>query len=332
MNAMPDPLFDVFEVLKDALKDPETSWSIGTFGALAEFFHDGDQPAHISESPDHLSAETPKGRLSIAQNDQMRLLAYEGLSTLPTAWTQGVLVLLPTEEARLAHRTGIAEVEGHHSQRTTSDPSQVLFDLGLGVPHLDACIRTDDPQLISNLRTHLGRNLFSKDVPLEARIKAVNPDRVFQTKIASIEVYQDIPDPLEETPLGPHTHLSERLLSHKRTHAATIPVEDGWVPVLAFYPPHPVRDLAGGLAKFDLEKFNKFQKLLQSCGASAALNTKADFYQAMATELAPQDHPPLSTKQQRTAIRIAIRQYGHQFGETSLLKLWRAAYEPARQP
>ncbi len=54
----------------------------------------------------------------------MHLISYEGLSKLEGAWTQGVLVFMPTTEAQMINRSGISELE-------TSDTSSHIFDLGL---------------------------------------------------------------------------------------------------------------------------------------------------------------------------------------------------------
>ena len=37
-----------FELIADQLADPEAQWSLGTFGAIAEFMRDADEPAEIA--------------------------------------------------------------------------------------------------------------------------------------------------------------------------------------------------------------------------------------------------------------------------------------------
>ncbi len=322
----------IFDILKSALEDRDTSWSVGTFGALAEFFHDPVTPSEIRVSATRLVAATAQGAIAIDRSEDMRLLPYEGLSSVPTAWTQGVLVCLPKAKSTCHNRFGIAEVGTDENPLNGSPPGDVLFDLGLGINHLDAHIRTNDPALIAVLRSHLNSSLFDTDVALLAAIKAANPSRVFATKIARIEVYQEIPDDHEVTPLGPHTHLSERLLKRRKTQAATLPVPDDWVPLLAFYPSHPVRDKAGGLRTFDRHAFDHFQSLLAAHGPNDLNQVKQTFRQAMANISEPADKPSPTTKFQRTALRIAIRQYVHEHGSSDLLSRWRAVYEPAERP
>lgn len=318
----------VFAILIKALRDLETSWSIGTFGAIAEFFHSPQFPTHIKESPTHLSAKTELGHLQIELHDELRIVPYEGLSKIGTAWTQGVLICLPETLAALNRRSGIHEIEPEHSTCKTRTHRPVTFDLGLDVAHLEACIRTGDPELISVLRSHPGISLFSENPPLSARIKSANPVRSFRTKVARIDIYQAVPEENEETPLGPHTHISERLLSRKQIQAATIPLAQGLIPVLAYYPPNPVRDLNGELTEFDYDRYIQFQSLLREHGSPEFRDAKLMFARAMTSKSNPEDCPLPQSKHQRTAVRIAIRQYRHVHGDSKLLASWRKAYEP----
>jgi len=329
MNTTQNQTNSVFETLGKAAKNTDTSWSIGTFGAIAEFFHCPQVPTRFLQETNHLSAENELGKLSIEHHSDLRLVPYEGLSTLSSAWTQGVLICLPQSAATLNQRHGIQEIEPDSIAREATDRNQALFDLGLGVAHLDACIRSDDRKLISVLRSHQGKSLFSTDPPLAALIRAANPTRSFRTKIACIDVYQAIPDDNDETPLGPHTHVSERLLAHNRTQAATIPVPEGWIPVLAFYPPNPVRDARGELAAFDFDTYNRFQSLLLAHGSPEYGGAKRAFTRAMESKTGPERYRSSQSKSQRTAIRIAIRQYLHLHGDSELLTQWRQVFEPA---
>ena len=72
-----------------------------------------------------------------------------------------------------------------------------------------------------------------------------NPHRVFISRIGRIEVYQPIPPPSGKSPDGPHTHVLPKLLKSGRTHAATEPIPEGWIPCAHLYPQHPARDAGG---------------------------------------------------------------------------------------
>ena len=313
---------DLSNVLEKFLRDPATSWSVGTFGAMAEFFHDAQ--TEINSTSYTLSAHNSLGAIQIDTNEALRLIPYEGLSKLEGAWTQGVLVCMPVELATMENRTGLYEL---NSKNTNAQ----IFDLGLGIEHLDVCIHTNNLNLISVLRAHIGSNVFEPKLHLVEVIQAVSPTRVFRSKAASIHVYSAIPAAGDETPLGPHTHLSEKLLSHNQTQAATVPVPDNWVPVLAFFPPNPIRDGTGTVREFDMQAFVQFQDLLVRFGPEPLSQIKSTFIQAMETNTGPDDYLAPESKAERTALRVAIRQRHHSHGSTVLLDEWKAAYEATWQ-
>ena len=72
---------DDFAFLADHMADPETGWSLGTFGAIAEFTRDPDEPVALSRSDTCLAAVTARGGIRIeAQEDAqqgLRLFASE---------------------------------------------------------------------------------------------------------------------------------------------------------------------------------------------------------------------------------------------------------------
>ncbi len=309
---------DLSNVLEKFLRDSATSWSVGTFGAMAEFFHDAQ--TKVNSTSDILSAHNSLGTIQIDTNKALRLIPYEGLSKLEGAWTQGVLVCMPIELATMENRTGLYEL-------SSKNTSAQIFDLGLGVEHLDVCIQTDNSNLISVLRSHIGSNIFEPKLRLVEAIQAVSPTRIFRSKAASIHVYSAIPATGDETPLGPHTHLSEKLLSHNQTQAATVPVPDNWVPVLAFFPPNPIRDRTGTVREFDMQAFIQFQDFLEQFGPDPLFQIKSKFIQAMKTNMGPNDYLIPKSKAERTVLRVAIRQRHHSHGPSVLLDKWKAAYE-----
>ena len=61
-------------LLLDHLKDPDSSWSCGRFGAIAEFHRDADEPVEIVEGP-ALTAATPRGAIRIEASPELRPVA-----------------------------------------------------------------------------------------------------------------------------------------------------------------------------------------------------------------------------------------------------------------
>ena len=53
------------DLLQAAIADPETQWSLGTFGAIAEFSRDPDEPVVLRQAEDAMSAVTARGGIAI---------------------------------------------------------------------------------------------------------------------------------------------------------------------------------------------------------------------------------------------------------------------------
>ena len=249
---------DIQTVLTDHLNDPATGWSLGSFGALAEFHRDPDEAAEIATTNGGTSVVTPRGAIRVDGHAETRLVPYEGLSKIPTAWTQGVMVCLPDGAAALTGRDGVAELGPDPAALMPAGGADRLFDLGLGIGHVDVCVRTGDAALIERLRRAAGTPFLALAGDVVEALKAANPVRVFAAKLGRVEVAQAIPRKGEISPMGPHTHILPELLGRGRHHAANVPVPDGFVPALAFYPPNPVRDVMGEVKPFDRAAYDRF--------------------------------------------------------------------------
>ena len=56
---------DIFAFLADQLADHDTTWSLGTFGAIAEFARDPDEPVALRRGDAVLAAVTARGAIRI---------------------------------------------------------------------------------------------------------------------------------------------------------------------------------------------------------------------------------------------------------------------------
>ncbi len=54
---------DTFDFLAGHVADAGTQWSLGTFGAIAEFMRDTDEPAALSRTKTGLAVVTARGRI-----------------------------------------------------------------------------------------------------------------------------------------------------------------------------------------------------------------------------------------------------------------------------
>jgi len=320
---------DAEHALQAAINDAATGWSLGTFGALAEFHRDADEDARIETVATGRSVVTERGALRVDKHSGLRLVPYEGLSKNPTAWMQGVMVCLPEADAAIGAADGLTDLGADIDALTDDGRNQRLFDLGLGVPHVQPCLRTDDAALVDVLRAHLNIPFLHLPQVVVAAIKAAQPARVFQSNLGRIEVTASIPARGGETPLGPHTHILPELLGRGRNHSANVPVPEGWVPGLAFYPPNAARDARGEITPFDRAVHDRFQALIEAFAPAEIVAAKALLRDSMSAGTAPEDVELPTERATRTALRVALRQWWHLHGESELWHTWRAICEPA---
>lgn len=260
-------------LLLEHLRDPESSWSCGRFGAIAEFHRDPDEPATLTERP-FLCAATARGAIRIETPAELRPIAYETISRCIDSWGHGLALCLPREAARMSGRTVITELGPDRKAVRPDDRDALLFDLGLGGRHAEICVRSSDPRTIGLLRAACGHALFEGAASLLPLLPGLSPHRVFISRIGRVEVYQPIPPPTGKSPDGPHTHVLPRLLARGRSHAATVPVPAEWVVGMTLYPPHPLRMNSGVPIAFDPGKHAAFQSLMDRYGAPALLAGK----------------------------------------------------------
>jgi hypothetical protein len=298
------------DILRHYARDSETSWSCGSFGAIAEFARDTGEDAAISE--DGLTVVTARGGVRLTPIADIRPVACELPGRHPDTWQHGLALCLPTERCRLAGREVLTELGSDDAALRTEDREAILFDLGLAIGHADICVRTADVEAIGLLRGGLGRSLLSPDgLTLLRQIARLNPHRVFNCLFGRIEVYQPIPGPKDKTPSGPHTHVLPRLLALRRTHAATLPIPLGWTPCMTAYPPNPIADGHGGVRPFDKAQYDAFQRLWAHYGVPELVMLKKEVFAALSAgrkTLPPDLDPPLD-RAGRTVVRVALRQW-----------------------
>jgi hypothetical protein len=312
-------------VLRHYVADPTASWGLGTFGAVAEFHRTAEEPASMDLSAT-LHVVTARGALCISGTEDVRAFAYE----LPDAgdrWSHVLVLCLPGERAAMHRRTVLTECGPDHEALRPHDRAAVLFDLGLGTEQVDVCVRTADAEGLAQLRAGCGRALLAPDNPLMPAMVRLSPHRVFVCRFARLEVYQRIPGRDEQPPEGPHTHVLPELLRHQRTHPATAPIPDGWVPCLSLYPANPVYDALGRPRPFDRAAHAAFQSLLPGFGDPALLHLKEVVTEAVRADKAPDSFAPPQSRAARATVRVALRQLMHTDGDGPVLTAWRQAFD-----
>ena len=318
-------MLEVLDFLSDRLADSATGWSVGTFGAIAEFTRDTDEAAELCRSERAISAVTARGGLRVAAHQGLRLIASE--SPTSESWTHRVAFCLPENSCAMSGRTELTEIGLDQEALRVMDQAGVLFDLGLGTLQVDVCVRSNEPEVIAALRGCAGKSVFDPMSRAMSVILSANPHRVFISRIGRAEVYQPIPPPGGVSPTGPHTHVLPKLLAHGRTHAATEPLPAGWIPCAHCYPPHPMRDRLGQRHPFRHELHEAFQLILARCGDPKRAELKRRVIDSVASGQEPSTIASADDRFARATIRVALRQLRAQDFQGPTLGAWFAAYD-----
>ncbi|MFT4119811.1 DUF6925 family protein [Bradyrhizobium sp.] len=316
---------DVMDFLAGQLADTGTGWSVGTFGAIAEFTRDAGEDADRATEGHGISVVTSRGGIRITPHPQLRPIASESPTT--GSWNHRVALCLPQDSCAMSRRTVLAEVGPDRAALRDRDRDGILFDLGLGTLQIDVCIRIADADAVADLRRCTGKSVFAAGSDAMAIILAANPPRVFLSRVGRAEVFQPIPPPGGRSPDGPHTHLLPKLLGHGRTHAATEPLPEGWIPCAHLYPAHPLRDQLARKHAFRPELHAAFQALLERYGQPEQVALKRGIVEAVTTGRGPSAVPLPQDRVARATVRVALRQLVAADRTSAALGEWLVAYD-----
>ncbi len=317
---------NIVDLLTEQISNPDTQWSLGTFGGIAEFSRDRDEPVTLTTSDSRVSAVTARGGIAITVRDDLRPFASESITRKD--WSHRVALCLPQDTCAMNRRTVLTELSRDADALREDDRDGVLFDLGLDALQADLCVRIRDADVVARLLPCLNRPVFEPDNPAMSIILAANPHRVFISRAGRVEVYQPIPPPTGKSPEGPHTHVLPKLLRSRRTHPATEPVPDGWIPCAHLYPAHPTKDTRGMAQAFDVARHDAFQQLLATHGHAEAVAAKKKILAAIANDASPDSRHTAQDRVARANVRIAIRQLMAAQHPSRSLPAWRAMFDP----
>ena len=314
----------------DHLDDPGSSWSVGTFGAIAEFHRDPDEQVAVTITDDHVSAITGRGAISISVVPGIRAFAYETAGGHDGRWSHAVAFCLPTPLAAGHRRRCLTDLGADAHALRPADRGATLFDVGLACRQADICVRSEVPDVRDVFRAQLGRSILDADNPLMAEMPRLSPHRVFLVPFARVEVYQPVPPPNGITPAGPHTHVLPGQVREARTHSATVPIPEGWVPCATLYPAHPAQDDDGHPKSFDPQSHDRFQNLLKGYGDPASWALKCAVLDALARDGAVPMDPSILSRHGRATVRVALRQWVAMRPESAAWHRWHEVFDPAR--
>lgn len=303
------------------IADPQTSWAIGTFGAIAEFHRNAGEAVALSAH----GAVTARGGIRLRLTEGVRAIAWESPSGRDS-WTHGVALCLSRQDGAMNARIAVTELGPDEEALLHDERDAILFDLGLGAPHCDICVRTADPEILSVLRAAAGKPML--EAGLFDALREMSPTRVFLSRLGRVEVRTPIPKPHDRTPDGPHTHVLKGLLRHRRTHSANVPLTGALAPCAELFPASAIHDAHGTRRQFDMERHEAFQRLLARHGDPLCMTAKRETIAAVLSGKPPFDDASY-TRAQRLARRVALRQMAQTNGPSRALSAWQSAFDSA---
>ncbi len=307
--------------LERLLHDSRVGWSVGRTGAIAEFYWTEDEI--IERGP--LSIGSSRGGFSLRQDGtDPRLIAGESIGHSPDSWSQWIAVCLPAEQCALNGHRSITDLGPDRNAIRPQDRDALLFDLGIGGRHFQLCVRTESPDILAELRTATGRALLEEDRLIHALV-TMSPARVFESRLARIEVHQPIAEPDGHSPEGPHTHLLPNLLHGDGAEGSGAPA--GWVAQAVAYPSHPLRDALGNRKTFNADEYHAFQEWLHEFGDPGHLLVKRTVTDAVRSRAAPQELDLAVDDGRRESVCVALRQLVCLDGESETLARWCAEFD-----
>ncbi|MBK8907600.1 MAG: hypothetical protein IPM60_06770 [Rhodospirillales bacterium] len=319
-------------VAQHMLHDADVMWSIGTRAVCAFPGIRRDPAPELAVKDNGGAIVTRTGALQFAFPGDTVAIAYEQVGPRPHSWTQSISFCVREPAAVLSGRTALMELGPDVGAVRPDDRSGVLFDLGLGVPHMEFCVRTEDPALKRILRRGQGRNVFVDASDALSAISAAEPHRVCRSAAARIEHFQ--PDALrqyDDTANPLHSHLLHHRSAVQRCKTDDAPIPPGLTPVLTAHPRSPVAE-RGGLrppldAGFDVRRYEAFQRLLQLFAPAGYMEEKLLINWAVCSGLEPRRFPRSEDEWTRRAARIALRQMVHACPDAPNLQAWLRAFD-----
>lgn len=215
-----------------ALGDAAWGWSLGVQGAVAEF-HRADEAVTRGDG----TVVTALGAIRVrapVTSEAWRYRLDGGCGAHGGTRTE-IALCLPDDAAAMPSCAALTELGPDRDALRPDDRGAVLFDLGLDLPHISACVRSSDAETLAALRDGAGRSLVAEKNPLLRQLATLSPHRVFISRVGRIEVYQPIPPPGGTSPAGPHTHLLTGNL--RRGRAVSTPWPAGFSACLVLHPP-----------------------------------------------------------------------------------------------
>lgn len=275
------------------LDDPESRWSLGGFGAGAEFGHAPGEPVTKLGA---FARASPRGAIRLDGTGDCVPVAYE--TGFRDGWSHAVALCRPVATGLVRGADGVTALGSDAGAVCPQDRETLLFDLGIGLPQGWVAVRTRESDQVAALSAACGASAFAQGSPVAALLLERAVDVVVVTPLGRIEVFAGRDT---SCPGGPRAFVVPAVLRLGRTHAATAPIPPGLVPCAHLHPPHPCRDARGRPIPFDTARHAAFQALLMRWGDPDGFVLKR---RLLAGETLPRD----ADRRARAVARVATVQ------------------------
>lgn len=206
---------------------PGAGWSMGVWGAVAEFARAPRARLLVRFTGDALILRTRGGRMRLEPHPGLRVFE------LDAGPGRAARLVLAVHRSRLdTAPTVVTELGPDHDALVESARQDRLFDLGVGAACARFLVRTADPALLRGLRAALGRPLLGEAGLVRELVRRA-PDRVVLAPIGRIEIDGPIGRPGH---VGPHTHLLPDLLAQRREIDPGLDLPPDYAPCASFHP------------------------------------------------------------------------------------------------
>jgi hypothetical protein len=285
---------DVVQVIHDYMSDPGTAWLIGE---RATFSRTPDEDAEVTLDHAGGAIVAQDGAVRITAIARTRLAPMEGLTA--RSWSQAALLCQHDLDASMAQRGVLTELGSDMMAARPTDRIGILFDLGLGAAEADYCVRTSSTELRTLLRTKVGESISGEHAFLD-EIAAAGADYVALSKLGRIERFGErFPQPRGLELLAPA----------------------GYRACMTFAPPQQDAD-----AVFDDATYGAFRVLYGIFADPVLVKLKEAVAEAIRDKADP-NTITINNDEERTAVRVALRQLERKDGISETLTRWRRAFD-----
>lgn len=210
-------------------REPKTRWSIGVYGAVAEFDTRNQATPMIEVGEGSLLLRASGGAMRLHPPPGTRVFELVGASRK----IERLVLALHGSRVRGIPANGVTELGADEDAIEPACKNETLFDLGVSRSVVRFCVRTGEPALVAALRRAHGLDPLDLANGLVPTLLASFPDRVLISPIGRIEVSGPI---LRSGHEGPHTHLLPDLLAYRRELEPGFSLPEGYAAGVSIFP------------------------------------------------------------------------------------------------